>query len=56
MSATTTFSKALTALTVATVILALVAPPARWDGEAGAFGPVPGLDQQGAALRAEFAP
>jgi crotonobetainyl-CoA:carnitine CoA-transferase CaiB-like acyl-CoA transferase len=34
----------------------LVAPPARLEGDEGAFGPVPALDQHGAALRAEFTP
>ena len=34
----------------------LIAPPARHLGEARDYGPVPGLDQHGAAIRAEFAP
>jgi crotonobetainyl-CoA:carnitine CoA-transferase CaiB-like acyl-CoA transferase len=34
----------------------LLAPCARTTGETAAFGPVPALDQHGAALRAEFAP
>ena len=34
----------------------LIAPPARHRGEARDYGPVPGLDQHGAAIRAEFAP
>lgn len=33
-----------------------VAPPARFDGETPALGPVPELNQHGAALRREFAP
>ncbi|MHA1153717.1 MAG: CaiB/BaiF CoA transferase family protein [Alphaproteobacteria bacterium] len=33
----------------------LIAPPARHRGEARDYGPVPGLDQHGAAIRAEFA-
>ncbi len=36
--------------------VALIAPPARHLGEARDYGPVPGLDQHGAAIRAEFAP
>lgn len=35
--------------------LDLVAPPARVAGDAAALGPVPALDQHGAAIRAEFA-
>ncbi len=35
--------------------LEVVAPPARVAGRAADFGPVPALDQQGAALREEFA-
>lgn len=34
----------------------LVAPPARREGEAERYRPVPALDQDGAALRQEFAP
>jgi crotonobetainyl-CoA:carnitine CoA-transferase CaiB-like acyl-CoA transferase len=34
----------------------LLAPGARTTGQTAAFGPVPALDQHGAALRAEFAP
>jgi len=33
----------------------LIAPPARHLGEVRDYGPVPGLDQHGAAIRAEFA-
>ncbi len=33
----------------------LIAPPARHVGEVRDYGPVPGLDQHGAAIRAEFA-
>jgi crotonobetainyl-CoA:carnitine CoA-transferase CaiB-like acyl-CoA transferase len=33
----------------------LIAPPARHRGEERDYGPVPGLDQHGAALREEFA-
>ncbi len=33
----------------------LIAPPARHRGEDRVYGPVPGLNQHGAALRAEFA-
>jgi crotonobetainyl-CoA:carnitine CoA-transferase CaiB-like acyl-CoA transferase len=34
----------------------LIAPPARHLGEARDYGPVPSLDQHGAAIRKEFAP
>lgn len=34
--------------------VASVAPPVRWRGEDSVFGPVPTVDQHGAALRKEF--
>ena len=45
----------LISLETETGSLEVVAPPARADGQARDYGPVPSLDSHGAALRAEFA-